>query len=190
MSWVAYVDESMRQRRDGSGMYVLAAAVVEATSIPHVRDAAAALARGSRRFHWRDEEPPDRRKAVDMVAGLDAIHLVVVGVGLDSRRQERGRRLCLTRLLWELDQAGVGQVWLEARTRSLNDHDTAAISALRARKVIIAALRVDFVYPSEEPLAWLPDIVAGAVSAARGDGENRYLAPLIGLLSSHTIDLD
>ena len=40
------------------------------------------------------------------------------------------------------------------------------------------------------PLVWLPDIVAGAVSAARGDGDQQYLTPLEAMLTEYTIYLD
>jgi hypothetical protein len=39
-----------------------------------------------------------------------------------------------------------------------------------------------FAYSQEEPLAWLPDIVAGAVSAAIGDGDHQYLMPLASVM--------
>jgi hypothetical protein len=84
-----------------------------------------------RRFHWRDSSPAARSKAVGIVAELSALHLVVIGAPLDRRRQERGRRLCLRRLLFELDAHGVAQVFIEARTRSLNTKDLTAVDAWR-----------------------------------------------------------
>lgn len=150
----------------------------------------AAEAGAGKRIHWRDESPARWRRAVETIARLEAVHLVVVGLGLDNRRQERGRRHCLRRILWELGEAGVGQAWLEARTPSLNRADTDAVMAMRARREIRPGLRVGFTYPSEEPLVWLPDVTAGAVSAARGDGDDQYLARLASLLVEHTIELD
>ena len=192
--WIAYADESMRQRRDGSGLYVLAAALVEEKAVSEVRAAAARLAIGGagRRVHWRNESPARRRKVVAAVADLDPIHLVIVGVGLDNPRQERARRLCLQRLLWELQTVDVHQVWLEARTSSLNHKDIALVDLLRVQGVLGPDLRVEHVRPTGmlgEPLLWLADIVAGAVSAARGDGELQYLAPLEPLLIEHIVSL-
>jgi hypothetical protein len=60
---------------------------------------------------------------------------------------------------------------------------------MRTRGYISSALRVDFTYPLSEPLVWLADIVAGAVSSARGDGELQYLAPLEPLLTEHQIQI-
>ena len=124
-----------------------------------------------------------------MVGGLDAVHLVVIGIGLDNVRQERGRRQCMARLLWELGGAGVDQVWLDARKPAQNAKDVRLVDVLRIRGEIPDGLRVDFAYASAEPLVWVPDIVAGAVSAARGDGDVQYLAPLESLLTEYTINL-
>jgi len=193
VTWHAYADESMRQRQDGSGLYVLAAAMLDDADAPAVREHVTQLAPTRRgRMHWRDAEVPERRKAVSAVAELHALHLVVVGVRLNPRAQERGRRQCLRRLLWELQEAGVTRVWLESRTASLNARDHAAVEAWRAQHVIGGDLRVDFAQPygpAGEVLLWLPDIVAGAVSAARGDGDERYLTALEPILTEITIDL-
>jgi hypothetical protein len=173
----------MRQRRDGSGLYVLAAAMCDESDADDLRASVSPLARGKRRFHWRDEEPVDRAKAVALVGELDALHVVVVGIGLDNSRQERGRRQCMTRTLWELDRCGVGRVWFDARRPNQNRHDRAMVQALRSRRFIGSDLRVDFAHPDDEPLLWLPDIVAGATSAAFGEGDLRYLTQLDNVLS-------
>jgi hypothetical protein len=96
---VAYGDESMRQRRDGSGIYVFASPVFDLAHAEDLRIQVAKLGRGRRPFHWRDEEDRDRQRAVEAVAEMDALHFVVVGMGLDGVRQERHRRQCLLRLL-------------------------------------------------------------------------------------------
>jgi hypothetical protein len=108
VTWLAYVDESMRSRPGGSDVYVLAAAMLHDGDTEGVRMGVAALARGRQlRMHWRDALPSERAKAVVTVGGLDALHLVVVGMGLDRARQERGRRQCMQRLLSELGEVGV-----------------------------------------------------------------------------------
>jgi hypothetical protein len=182
VGWWAFVDESMRQRHDKSGIYFLAAAILDPSMAEDLRLAARGLAHGRRRFHWRYEEPSDRRKAVGMIGGLDMLHLVVVGTGLDNARQERGRRQCMERLLWELSGAGVSHVWLDARRPQQNRRDLQVVDRLRIRQMLAADLQVDFAYSQEEPLAWLPDIVAGAVSAAIGDGDHQYLMPLAAVM--------
>jgi hypothetical protein len=192
VTWVAYVDESMRQRTDGSGIYVLAAAVIPEDRVADVRESARGLGgpgQRKRRFHWRDAQDRDREAAAVRVASLDAIHLVAVGAGMDNPRQERARRQCMERLLWELEDCGAKGVWFESRKSHQNALDLAAVAALRARRVLKSAIRVDFALPSVEPLVWLPDVVAGAVSAARGDGDERFVSPLRPVLTEFEVEL-
>jgi hypothetical protein len=190
VTWIAYGDESMRHRPHSTGLYVLAAVVFDAADMEGLRAEARQLGQRGRFFHWRDESTARRRKAVAAVASLDALHFVVVGTGLDGRRQERGRRQCLTRMLWELGDCGVDEVRLDARRPEQNDRDIALVDALRARGQIRDGVRLNFVRSATEPLVWLSDIVAGAVSAARGDGDDQYVTMLEKLLTEHTIELD
>lgn len=184
----------MRQRHGGSGVYVMAAAVVDSADAERLRPALLRVRHDRRPFHWREEEPADRRKAVAVVASLGALHLVVIGVGMDSPRQERARQQCLQQLLWRLDQADVAQVWLDQRTPSLNARDQLHIAQFRAYGTLSPAIRADFARPFNgrdgEVLLWLADIVAGAVSAAHGDGDNTYVNVLEPVLELHTIKLD
>lgn len=151
------------------------------------------LRRGKRRFHWRLEQRADQRRAVGRLAALSALHVVVVGHRMENARQERARRQCLERLLWELDQMQIAQVWLDRRTESLNRRDREFVGTLRARGIIGKRLRVDFLHSFDgndgEILLWLPDIVAGAVAAARGDGDVELRATLAGSLRELVIDL-
>jgi hypothetical protein len=104
VSWLAYVDESIRT---DDGVYVLAAVALHAADADGVRDAVRSLEpRPGRRFHWRDKEPFERRDAVEMLARLPILPIVVVGAPVNARRQERARRGCLERLLYELAAAG------------------------------------------------------------------------------------
>lgn len=191
MTWVAYVDESMRMPAAGAaGRYILAAAVLHADDVEKTREAVRRpLERRGRRFHWRDTLPAARGEAVGVVAGLSAVHLVVVGAPLDPRRQERGRRLCLEQLLHKLEASGVSTVSLEARTPTLNKKDLFAVGAWRAQHVISHGLRIDHVFPSAEPLLWVPDIVAGAVAAAYG-GAGHWRDALAPLLDEFPVQLD
>jgi hypothetical protein len=180
----------MRQRRDRAGIYALAAPVFDAGLADGLRSAAAGLGRRGQPFHWREAGHRRRQEAVELVADLDVVQFVVVGIGLDNARQERHRRKCLQRLLWELERFGVTQVVLDARRPQQNAADRAAVAAWRAQRVIGSGLRVDHVPAKVEPLVWLADLVAGVVTTARGDGDERYLKPLEPLLQEVTITLD
>lgn len=81
---------------------------------------------------------------------------------------------------------------IESRTAAQDRADLAAVAAWRSRGELPATLRVDFgrAYgPNGEPLLWLPDIMAGAVSAARGDKNPQFLAPLRRVVTEHVIEL-
>jgi hypothetical protein len=186
---IAFADESMRQRRDGSGLYALAAPVIEAAMADDIRDAMSSLSRNRRRFHWREADAGQRRAAVELLSRLDAVHFVVVGSGLDNARQERHRRKCLQRLLWELEQFGVSAVRLDARRREQNVADLAAVAAWRAQHVLSPQLRVDHVRSAAEPLVWMADIMVGAVNLARGNGDEQYFKPLESMVHEVSITL-
>jgi hypothetical protein len=186
VSWCAYVDESLRLRLGEPGLYILAAALVSSEEEDLARAAVARLGHGKRRFHWRVEEPRDQKRAVRLLGGFAMMHLVVVAVHLDGRRQERGRRQCLERLLWELDQLGVERVLLDERTESLNARDRQMISRMSVKGMLRPEMRVEFGRyfngVDGEVLLWVPDIVAGAVGAARGDGDFQFVEPIRDLL--------
>ena len=99
---------------------------------------------------------------------MDLAAVVVVGVPMANRRQERARRICMETLLPTLEQEyGVSQVFLEARTQSLIRKDHEQVANLVGKKLITSTLRVDNARPLEEPMLWVPDAVAGAVGADR-----------------------
>jgi hypothetical protein len=164
----AWVDESMRAARDGNdGLYLLAAVVADPGVCDAVRDSLRSLVwKAAGRLNWRDETPSRRRKIAELIGGQDLAHVVVVGAPIDHRRQERARAQCLERLLYELEQLGVSQVWLETRHFALNERDLKLVEALRGKRSVSSEIRVEFARPKDEPMLWVPDAVAGAVNAA------------------------
>jgi hypothetical protein len=89
-----------------------------------------------------------------------------------------------------LEQAEVGHLWLDERRPHQNADDLAAVAAWRASRVLpTPGLKVDFVDSTVDSLVILADIVAGAVSAAQGDGQQRYVMPLQSLLDVISIEL-
>lgn len=162
----AWMDESLRTRVDGPGTYVLAAVVCPPERCDEIRGCLRCLLRKRQpRLHWKEET--DRRR--DLIAGalgswgLPA--LVVVGRPMDPRKQERARRLCFAGLVDHLGTRGVSRLWIDARTPSLNRRDRQMVDALRSQRRLPHGLRVDVARPLQEPMLWLPDIVAGAVKA-------------------------
>ena len=100
----AYIDESVRVGDPAApGWYVLAAVMVPEERADDVRHTLRGeLPPGKLRAHWRDSNDPHRRKFIAGLAGFGLEAVVAVSTPIDRRRQERARRLCLRRLLWQL----------------------------------------------------------------------------------------
>lgn len=88
-----------------------------------------------------------------------------------------------------LADMGVSRVFLEERHPSLNERDKRLIDAIRGKKLIPAELRIDIQRPSEEPMLWMPDIVAGAVGADRVRRDPQYLDAIRSMVEEHDIPL-
>lgn len=169
-------------------IYLLAAAVARVNECPDVRDNVRTLLVGkATRIHWRDEQPERQRKIAALIAQQELLHTVVVGTPLDPKKQERGRRQCMERLLHELVAMGVSRVWLENRTPSLNKKDIEMVAALRSKKMLPASVFVNLALPSEEPMLWIPDAIAGAVGAHRKAIDSTAHAVLASMI--HEIEL-
>jgi len=160
---VAFVDEAIRER-----WYVLAATVLIEDDAERIREHLhGLLLRGQQRLHWREESAPRRAKLASAVCATGCTSVVVVGIGMDQRKQERARRRCLGRLLWELDQLRDERGVAETRHAERNATDIRAFGAFRKSGMVSAALSFEHGRPAQEPLLWLPDIVAGAVLSGR-----------------------
>lgn len=184
----AWVDESMRMTPDQS-LYLLAAVLADPEQCDPARNALRPFkAKGEPKLHWHSEDDPRRRKITAAVASCEIESVVIIGTPVDKKKQERARAQCLELLLWELDQLGVVHVWIENRTQSLNKRDTTTVDRLRGRQIISNSLRLDFAYPSTEPMLWLPDVVAGAVSCARCGETDEWLTVMEHQV--YEIDLD
>ncbi|MGH9102826.1 MAG: hypothetical protein ACRDYD_07585 [Acidimicrobiales bacterium] len=94
-----------------------------------------------------------------------------------ARKEDRARALCLNRLLWDLRQEGVAKLVLESREEHNDRKDQRTI--VRAQKARSADPDLSYVFrrPLEEPLLWLADAAASAISASLAEGAG-YLAQL------------
>ncbi|GAT66021.1 hypothetical protein PS9374_01665 [Planomonospora sphaerica] len=160
----AYVDESMRV---SSGLYLMAAVLVPPTCAEGYRAVLRGLLlRNQRRLHWRDEKDKRRVQLVEAIGALRPCGIVVIGTGLDRGRQERARRKCMERLLWELSNRDIGEVVFESRGPQLDASDRKMIDIMRIRSMLPDRIRAAWRNPIADPLVWMPDIVAGAASLA------------------------
>ncbi|NYI81204.1 hypothetical protein [Nocardioides panzhihuensis] len=171
----AWVDESIHL---DAGFYLIAAAIADPTDCDQHRDTARGLVRRvGGRLHWHHELPKAKARIAEAFGQLDLAHTIVVASPIDPRRQERARRKCLERLLPELEHTGITQAWFETRTARLNRQDLKMVDAMRSSGTLTGALRVDFANPNVEPMLWIPDVIAGAVGAARR-GDPSYKSSL------------
>jgi hypothetical protein len=175
----AYVDESLRL---SARLYLMAAVFVDGDRAEsHRAMLRGLLRRCQRRLHWRDEDDRRRAALIAAVADLRPRGIVVIGAGMDPRHQERARRKCMERLLWNLDERRVSEVVFERRGNDLDVRDLEMVETLRGRRVIRTRLRVHWESPDLEPLLWLADLIAGAASVAEAGHESYWKELGIGL---------
>lgn len=151
---------------------MLAAAVLEAASIEHVREIMLGLRgrRATKKLHWNEMDLAQQQHAAKEVAALDGMHIVTIGTPLPLKRQERARAACLRMLVRELHGYGVTDLILEGRTNALNRRDIATVTGARFDLPKGARFRIHHTAGAAEPLLWTADIVAGAIRA-RYQGE-------------------
>lgn len=172
---LAFIDESQSNRRLDPETYILAAGVCDPVIADAVRTAVSALRlKGQRKLHWRDESLKRRLVIAEAIARLPLEHLIVVRDGTEGERVERRRRLCLERLLYELDQLHVACATFESRGAADDRRDRSMLDALRARRTVSASLRIVHEKGPLEALLWIPDAVCGAVAGHR-TGDTIYL---------------
>jgi hypothetical protein len=169
------------------GLYLMAAVLVAPAQADRYRAGLRALLlRRQPRLHWRDGNDKRRSQIIEAVAELRPTGIVVVGAGLDPKRQERSRRKCAESLLWELGEHHVVDVTFERRANALDLRDRDLVVSLKGRHAIPPRLSLSWRDPLSEPLLWLPDVVAGAKSLAER-GDDRFWSQVEGgMLVLHT----
>ncbi|MGW6280940.1 hypothetical protein [Kribbella sp. NPDC055071] len=184
----AWVDESIVVDCPGKdGTYTMAAVVADPAECPDVRDRLRALTvRRNGRLHWAKEPAKRRDEIAALIASVDLAAIVVVGSPLHGPKQERARRCCLERLLHELAAFGVGDVWLESRSAVPDRRDIRLVDSARTKGVVPSNLVVRFARPKDDPMLWIPDAIAGAVTAANF-GEPRWMLAMAEILTRHDV---
>ena len=185
----AWVDESViiDGPRCPGGTYTLAAAVVETASVTAMRESlqTLTLTKGGR-LHWVDESAKRRDRIAAAIAAFDLAAIVATGAPVHRSKQERARRCCMERLFYELALIGVDEVCLESRTSTPDQRDLRLVDSARDKGLIPHGFRVGFARPWDEPMLWIPDAVAGALTAARL-GEPRWLLAMSEVLTEHEV---
>lgn len=176
----AWIDESVDVHPLFNGSYILVATVSHPDDTQHLREHLLALTRPSwKRLHWREEDERDRARIVRALRQVSLTHVIVVAPA-EAKRQERARRKCLQRLLFELDHLGITRASIESRQAAQDRRDQEMVEAMRGAHALSNGLRVVFAKPLDDPLLWIPDAVAGMTLAALRDGNHSWLDQLDG----------
>lgn len=188
--WRAYVDESESNRQLDPDTYILAAALVHDAQADRLRERLTALRpRGQSKLHWHAESPRSRATIAKTIADLAAMHLVVIRACGAGEPVERRRRKCLERLAYELGTRSVRHITVEAREPKQDARELQHFNDLRSAHRIDTEMRLYHAAGPVEPLLWLADAVAGAVTAAR-TGEPGYLDTLAHIVDLVTLDYE
>ncbi len=77
---------------------------------------------------------------------------------------------------------------MESRGSALDRRDLTMVASMRSSGMLTESLHVAFARPLEEPMLWMPDAVAGAVSADL-KGVSAYRDPIDGRVTELDVPL-
>jgi hypothetical protein len=151
----AFVDESFRKD------YLVCAVIVETRHVSSARqEAVRLLRRGQSRVPMAKENAANRRSILGRVSKMSVIANVVT-VSVANRSQRTARDLCLRRLIIELLEARVTRVVIESCDQDRRDLQVIGDALAAAGRT--GSLEVQHLRPHDEPMLWLPDVIAWAI---------------------------
>jgi hypothetical protein len=172
----AYVDESLRVTP--AGLYLVAAAVViDERAVDARHELRKVLTGRQQRFHWNDAGEKQRARMLETIHALEPAVMAYACQPLPSR-QDRARALCLGSLVWDLRSLEVDHVVFESRQDHNDRKDANTIERARRAQTAAPELTYSFSRPQNEPLLWVADALAGAISAHIADDNHRYIEQL------------
>ncbi|QTF72087.1 hypothetical protein [Arthrobacter woluwensis] len=186
VSRVAFVDESMIAAPEGA-TYILAAVVLSSDDLDEARRQMSGLKpKKAKKLHWRDSNGSARLFIAQAISKLPATGCVVIRSQHSGQTQERQRRLCLERLLFELRALEVTGVVVESRGPADDRRDLAMLQMLRSRRIVDGTLRMEHCPGPREPLLWAADVLCGVVSHAEAAPQSAY-QDLISITEIHRL---
>jgi len=172
----AFIDESQVGGTGSGHPFILTASFPVAADPDQIRERMRKeLPRGANKLHWRDMTASRRRSIVEVVAGLELIHFVIVREYTEIERPERSRRACIEHLLFELHSFGVDSAVFESRGKADDALDMKMVQHLRAQKTLPRSFTVDHVPGPADPLLWAADIACGAIGESTKTGQKHGL---------------
>lgn len=173
---IAIVDESIVIA--GNGCYALSCVVIPIERKAAVRRTVRKATPG-RIFHWTNEGTAIRRAMLGVAAAEAAYLVTYVHRPALRRDHESIRAMLLATLLSDLAKNEVIELLIESRQEHNDLRDRRVIVNRQRSGVVSDELDYRHTGPRQEPLLWLADALAGAVTAqSRKDGS--YLAALPG----------
>lgn len=159
MTQNVYVDESK------AGDFIICAVQLSASDAGACRRVLKGLVHsGSRRVHMKSEGPERRAKVIRSILTLPISARLYVARPCGDRKKTL-RKEVLTRLVEDLRHEDVSMICLETDA-SVESLDRQWLYAAVRRVDEDASLRYEHRSPHDEPLLWLPDVIAW--SYARG----------------------
>ncbi len=159
-------------------MYSMALVTVDDADQDLVRQALTAVLNRRRPLHWESEGTVVKQRIVDLLCALPVRAHVCSTIVHRSAQQATRVRLLREHLLEYAGAAGAGQLLIEQRSKAEDDLDRREVrdwfrtSPHRYRGI-------EHVTKSE-PLAWMPDALAGVwADVVRGQGDG-YIEQLVG----------
>lgn len=160
---IAVVDEAMVVR--GPSGYVLVAVLLPDDRRAAVRSAAQRIVPRRRRFHFHDEEVREKRAMMQLIADEALEAYAVVASPCPTRQRETIRQRLLTELAVMVASRPAVELTIESRDSRNDRFDRSTL--IQARRDGRVADDLAYVHrrPTEEPLLWLADGLAGAARA-------------------------
>jgi hypothetical protein len=155
----AYVDESIRGRN-----YLLCAALVPESSVTELRRSLRGQLRGSQgRLHMAKEGAETKKRLLAHVDGLDSI-AAIVAIEASRRSDRTARDACLRTLTAALLSRDLRRLVLESCDQDKQDRQVLGDALAAAGS--LASVSIVHHRASDEPLLWLPDIIAWAYGSS------------------------
>lgn len=178
MAAVGVIDESSPEIGVDRVVYTMALVIVDDVDEDRVRDALTAVLNRQRPLHWESEGTVVKQRIVDLLCTLPVTAHVCAATVHRSTQQSTRVRLLREHLLEYAGAAGAGQLLIEQRSKAEDDLDRREVrdwfrtSPHRFRGIEHAT--------KSEPLAWMPDTLAGVwADVVRGQGDG-FIEQLVG----------
>jgi len=175
---VGVIDESSPEIGVDRVVYTMALVIVDDVDEDRVRDALTAVLNRQRPLHWESEGTVVKQRIVDLLCTLPVTAHVCAATVHRSTQQSTRVRLLREHLLEYAGAAGAGQLLIEQRSKAEDDLDRREVrdwfrtSPHRYRGIEHAT--------KSEPLAWMPDTLAGVWADVVRDQGDGFIEQLVG----------